>query len=307
VTGASFGASADRVGSGAYEAARARCSGHYALSIYLPLSSAARSINAFGRRLRGGKPAGQTRLPQTGWTEVLSKTPILLVETRKQDGNVKLSEVAILAQAASSVPPGSEIIEIGTFDGRTAINLAVNAPAGVKIATLDLPASHPTAHPLDGSERRYVEKPSSGERLRACHPRWRDCADRVVQLFGDSASYDWSSRYGKAGLVFVDGSHTFEYARRDSETALRLVRAQGVVLWHDYGVWPGVTRALEELEASRNLGLRHIRGTSLVFWRAPADLDYVADAPAGQDYADDLSVAPTEAPVDQDMAPVLRR
>ena len=40
------------------------------------------------------------------------------------------------------------------------------------------------------------------------------------------------------------------------------------MLWHDYGVWPGVTQALEELEASRWLGLVNIRGTSLVLWRA---------------------------------------
>jgi hypothetical protein len=48
---------------------------------------------------------------------------------------------------------------------------------------------------------------------------------------------------------------------------MRLVRPEGFVLWHDYGVWPGVTKALEE--RARHLGLVHIRGTSLVFWRAP--------------------------------------
>jgi hypothetical protein len=40
------------------------------------------------------------------------------------------------------------------------------------------------------------------------------------------------------------------------------------VVWHDYGVWEGVTLALEELDAERKLGLRHVRGTSLVIWRA---------------------------------------
>ena len=69
----------------------------------------------------------------------------------------------------------------------------------------------------------------------------------------------------------------------------------GMVIWHDYGVWPGVTRALEELEASRNLGLRHIRGTSLVFWRAPAGpIDRWA-AGAGQRQPDPLSVPATAA------------
>jgi predicted O-methyltransferase YrrM len=94
-------------------------------------------------------------------------------------------------------------------------------------------------------------------------------ADRVVQLRGDSATFDWSPHYGRAGLVFVDGSHAYDYARKYSETAMRLVKPGGIVLWHDYGVWPGVTRALEELEAARRLGLVNIWGSSLVFWRAP--------------------------------------
>ena len=41
-----------------------------------------------------------------------------------------------------------------------------------------------------------------------------------------------------------------------------------MALWHDYGVWPGVNEALEELEGDRHLGLVNIKGTSLVFWRA---------------------------------------
>jgi hypothetical protein len=40
-----------------------------------------------------------------------------------------------------------------------------------------------------------------------------------------------------------------------------------------------VTRALEELEASRKLGLRHIRGTRLVFWRAEDSGEDRASAP----------------------------
>ena len=122
---------------------------------------------------------------------------------------------------------------------------------------------------IEESERRYVDKPAPGARLRNCGGPWRPYADRVVQLRGDSATFDWSPHHGRAGLVFVDGSHAYDYARKDSETAMRLVKPGGIVLWHDYGVWPGVTQALEELEAARRLGLVNIRGSSLVFWRAP--------------------------------------
>ena len=251
------------------EAAIARIAGTYALRAYLPASLAARTFRNILRHLRGNAVASPTRLPQAPWSRLLKSCPIQLAETAKSDGNVCLSELAVLALAARDTPAGSEIIEIGTFDGRTALNLAINAPSGVSIATLYLPADQPSALAIEASERRYVDKPAPGARLRNCRGHWRGYADRVVQLRGDSATFDWSPYYGRAGLVFVDGSHAYDYARKDSGTAMRLVKPGGIVLWHDYGVWPGVTRALEELEAARRLGLVNIRGSSLVFWRAP--------------------------------------
>jgi predicted O-methyltransferase YrrM len=251
------------------EAAIARIAGTYALRAYLPASLAARTFRNSLRHLRGKAVASPTRLPQASWPRVLKNRPIKLAETAKSDGNVRLSELAILALAARDTPAGSEITEIGTFDGRTALNLAINAPPGVSIATLDLPADQPSALAIEESERRYVDKPAPGARLRNCRGPWRAHADRVVLLRRDSATFEWPPHYGRAGLVFVDGSHAYDYARKDSETAMRLVKPGGIVLWHDYGVWPGVTQAIEELEAARRLGLVHIRGSSLVFWRAP--------------------------------------
>jgi hypothetical protein len=251
------------------EAARARFAGAYALRAYLPVSHAARSLRNTLRRLRGKAAAPVTRLPQAAWPQVLKHRPIELTEITKSDGNVRLSELAVLALAAREAAPGSEIVEIGTFDGRTALNLAINAPPGVSIATLDLPPDQMSALTIEASERRYVDKPAPGARLRQCGEAWRPAAGRVVQMHGDSATFDWSAHFGRAGLVFVDGSHAYDYAKKDSETAMRLVMPGGLVLWHDYGVWPGVTQALEELEAERQLGLVNIRGSSLVFWRRP--------------------------------------
>ncbi len=244
--------------------------GAYALHGYLPASQAARVLRHRLRRWRGKAEAPAPRLTQAPWSRVLKSRPIRLTETDKSDGNVRVSELAMLALAAADVPAGSEIIEIGTFDGRTALNLAINAPPGVSIATLDLPADQVSALAIEDSERRYVDKPAPGARLRSCGGPWRAYAERVVQLRGDSATFDWSPHVGRAGLVFVDGSHAYDYVRKDSETAMRLIRPGGIVLWHDYGVWPGVNQALEELESGRHLGLVNIKGTSLVFWRAPA-------------------------------------
>jgi hypothetical protein len=208
-----------------------------------------------------------TALPQSAWTEMLPRHTIRLAETGKRDGNVNLAELAILAQAAVAIPPGSIVVEIGTFDGRTTLNLAINA-AQATVFTLDLPPDERAAFALAPGERQYVDKPQPGARFRGCDPAWRAAARRITQLLGDSATFDWSPYQGRAGLVFVDGSHAYEYVRKDSATAMRLVVPGGIVLWHDYGRWEGVSRALDELETERRLGLRHIAGTSLVAWHA---------------------------------------
>jgi predicted O-methyltransferase YrrM len=254
--------------SGAGPAIAARLRGVYALSVYLPVSLMARRLRDASRARRGvHRHAHATALPQTAWSEALRRRPIRLVETDKADGNVNLAELAILAQAAAAIPPGSIVVEIGTFDGRTTLNLAVNA-ADARVFTLDLPPDEHAAFALAPGERQYVDKPQPGARFRACDPAWQGAARRITQLLGDSATFDWTPYAGRAGLVFVDGSHAYDYVRKDSETAMRLVAPGGIVLWHDYGRWEGVSRALDELEAQRRLGLRWIAGTSLVVWRS---------------------------------------
>ena len=256
-------------GSGPLAQFGAKWNAFYALAIYFPLSRLARVLRAKRQSIRGVVDARrpEPQLPDVGWREVISAQRIRLVEAHRSHGNVRLSELALLAKAAAAVTPGEEIIEIGTFDGRTTLNLALNAPAATQVFTLDLPVGAETKFSSMKGERRFVDKPLPGERFRNYHGAWRDRASKIVQLTGDSAIYDWSAHHGKAGLVFVDGSHAYEYAIHDSEEAFRLAASGATIIWHDYGIWNGVTRALDELESMRRLGLRRIRGTSLVFLR----------------------------------------
>ncbi len=248
---------------------KARCGVFYALRVYLPFSHVARAVRATSRALRGKVNRHQqaTRLPDAPWHRLFPSRPAVLVEAAKANGNVRVSELAVLAKAAAAVAPGREIIEIGTFDGRTTLNLAVNSDPATPVFTLDLPPDLATKFALDHGERKFVEKPAPGERYRRAGQPWKDSTAKITQLLGDSGAFDWSAHFGKAGLVFVDGSHAYDYAKHDTEMAFKLVAPGGMVLWHDYGVWEGVTRALEELEAERKLGLKQVRGTSLVFWR----------------------------------------
>jgi hypothetical protein len=119
---------------------------------------------------------------------------------------------------------------------------------------------------IEPGERRYVEKPVSGARFLATP--W---AARIEQLWGDSATYDFGPE--PVDLAFVDGSHAYEYVLGDSRRTLALLPpAGGVIVWHDYGEWDGVTRALDELRATDPAfaGLTRIAGTTLVVLRTGA-------------------------------------
>ncbi len=248
-----------------------RMLGLYGLYLYLPLSRLSRKWRRFSRRIRNkhGGLLQQVRLPEVSWRRCVAGRIPELWEADKVNGNIRISELAVISLLARDASPGSILFEIGTFDGRTSLNLAFSSADDCRIYTLDLPPDMDTAHALAEGERHMVEKERSGARIvryRESHPH---VADKITQLYGDSATFDFSDYFGRCSLVFVDGSHAYEYARSDSMQAFRMVQKGGVVLWHDYGIWEGVTRALEELEDEMHLGLRNIAGTSLVYWRKP--------------------------------------
>jgi hypothetical protein len=190
-------------------------------------------------------------------------------EPAKENGNVRISELAVLSALAADCDDHSLMFEIGTFDGRTTLNLALNGPPQCRVHTLDLPPGTPTRFPLERGERHMVDKPQPGlryEKYRASHPA---AIERIRQLLGDSACFDYSPYEESCSLVFVDGSHSYDYAVFDSHAAVRMAKPGGKVVWHDYGIWEGVTRALEELDQREGWGLRNIRDTSLVWWEKP--------------------------------------
>ncbi len=253
------------------EALKTWLDGGRALYVQAPLSGLARSWRRLTRRLRGKKARGlqPITLPRVSWRNLTRRRMVPLRETNKANGNVRSSELAILSLLAADCRADSLVFEIGTFDGRTTLNLAFSVPDGCRVLTLDLPADVESALPLDAGERHMVDKPVSGARIdryRGTHP---EVTDRIEQHLGDSARFDFSPWYGCCDLVFVDASHAAPYVLSDSRQAVKLLRPGGMLVWHDYGIWEGVTQALEELDREEIPGIRAIAGTSLACWRKP--------------------------------------
>lgn len=243
----------------------------YTFWLYLPLLPLALILRYSSRRLRTGlglrhpppSDAQEVKLPSVPWDHFLNHKEIVLKNIRKTAGNVSLAELAVLNSLCRTYKP-STIMEIGTFNGRTTLNLALNSNA--TIFTLDLPRTEKTCYPLGGSNRKYIDKDSSGACFSSPPNHQLPCVRRIIQLYGDSATFDFSPWYGKIDFVFVDGAHSYDYAANDTRIALRLLRPEGgIIVWHDYARSPSVTRALHEFqEKMPALRMVYIKDTTLV-------------------------------------------
>lgn len=196
---------------------------------------------------------------------VADPVPAMILESDAADGNVTEWELTVIAMLCAAHRPDA-CFEIGTFDGRTTLNLAANMSPDGCVYTLDLApdALMKTAISIAPGDENFILKKESGTRFKDT-----PYAGKIIQLWGDSAVYDYSSYWGKMDLVFVDGAHSYDYVVKDTETALKLLKpGGGIILWHDYGsrYWKDLTRALNEIHERSGVfaGMRHIKKTAIV-------------------------------------------
>lgn len=205
----------------------------------------------------------RSELPTIGIDELVPESSeIDLRAIDAVDGNVSERELITLCRLVRALQP-KRLFELGTFDGRTTLNLAANVPQNAVVFTLDLPRSSvaTSVARIHRHEVRYADKAESGSRFRGT-----DAERKIVQLEGDSGKFDFTPYYGTMDFVFIDASHTFDYVVNDSLHALGMMRPSGgTIVWHDYGRWDGVTAALNQLRRKdAKLGsIAQIQGTTL--------------------------------------------
>lgn len=188
-------------------------------------------------------------IPTVTMSEVFSSTAeIRLRAPAPGIPSVSLPELCVLVHLLVC-SNARTIFEIGTYVGRTTLNLALNSRKQARIYTLDFPAGKQDGYSAGSLFHRTPLK------------------KKITQLYGESSCFDFSRYFGTIDFIFIDASHTYEHALSDSLNALRMLRGgRGTIAWHDYG-WQGVAPALNKLfrEDKRLADMRHIEGTSLVF------------------------------------------
>jgi predicted O-methyltransferase YrrM len=191
---------------------------------------------------------------------------------RTRGTSMELEELMVVL-AIARFRGARRAVEVGTFDGNTALNLAINLGPEGRVVTIDLP---PDGDPRAGNAAAgsiYAGgRPTPfARRQYAKHP----AASRIRQVYGDSAGLDWTALGGPFDFAFIDGDHSAAYVEGDTRSALSVLAPGGTVLWHDYD-WREVAAVIDGAVA-RGAPITWIRSTRLAV-ATIADPAAVADA-----------------------------
>jgi hypothetical protein len=191
-----------------------------------------------------------------------AKPQIHITVQRYEDGMLPSEEaMALLAIVVATAPKG--VLEIGTFMGHTTKLLAMNLPEAI-IHSVDLPLDFTPEHDnvilKKKDDFHLIAKRQVGREYRGT-----PYETRIRQHFADTAVWNFKEAAG-ATLFFIDGSHTYDYCKGDSERCYELCRGKGVFLWHDCDeTHPGVVKTLLEWRALGRDVVR-IQGTPIAYW-----------------------------------------
>jgi predicted O-methyltransferase YrrM len=153
--------------------------------------------------------------------------------------------------------------EFGTNRGRATWTVARNNPE-LALWTLDLPPEASlaeTAFHLAPGDEPLVRDSSCGEAFGGTPE-----AERITQLLGDSATFDFDPYAERIDLVYIDGAHTYEYVRSDTLNALRMLSPTGTIVWDDYATAPGIYEYVIELAPSLERPVFHVLGTRMAVY-----------------------------------------
>tara|TARA_B100000795_G_scaffold23022_1_gene15457 strand:+ start:801 stop:1553 length:753 start_codon:yes stop_codon:yes gene_type:complete len=156
---------------------------------------------------------------------------IILQNLSLAGGNASRLEILIIASLASSLNENENVLEIGTFDGKTTINCANNIKNS-RVYTLDLPENE-NGKMLDRKEE-YLEYDKSLINSKIRSNKKFEKFNNIEQIYADSTIYDFSKI--NFSLAFIDGGHDYNTVKSDTENCMKHIKKPGIILWHDYDV-----------------------------------------------------------------------
>jgi hypothetical protein len=215
------------------------------------------AIPAFVKRMRTTHETASTRYSES----------VDIRKARMIDGFTSDTELRWLAKQARQ---HKIIIEVGSWHGRSSRSIADNMPDSGTLYCVDhwlgSKAERDTYHRsalLRHGDHAFIK---FSENL-FDHIR----SGRVVPLRMNSrnAAKLLRKKGVQAGMVFIDGGHTYEEVSEDISLWFQLVTEGGTICGHDYSdlhnMWPCVQQAVDDTFGNRGEGMADLVNSSI--WR----------------------------------------
>lgn len=215
---------------------------------------------------RRAKAAPHHRSEGVSRPAVAPATPVQMRESpmvpptriRKIPGLTPESVALALADMAAQVPPDRAIVELGVYQGRTALFMAWGARQGrgahvYAIDPWDLPGERGPYNQHRGGalgkHRKAFTDPGTYNWARY-NVRANGYANRVTLIrdFSVKAAEKWTG--GPVGLLFVDGDHRYDAVRADVSAWAAHLAPDAVIAFDDYAdTHPEVVQAVDDMVA----------------------------------------------------------
>jgi hypothetical protein len=160
-------------------------------------------------------------------------------------------DIAVLKLFARQFP-NCDYLEIGTWRGESVANVAQVAKQCVTVSL----------------SNQDMDKIGWGGPFQRVQKFYSKNIPNVKHIEANSLTFDFSQLNQKFDLIFVDGDHSYEGVRSDTEKIFNLLKSENsVILWHDYVAnyeqieWEVFAGILDGTPADKRGKLYHISNT----------------------------------------------
>ena len=164
----------------------------------------------------------------------------------------------------------NNIFEFGTCSGKTTYLMALNSPQNAKITTLTLKPEN-----LFDIKRGQFDNKKSFRNLinESIYEKFLFSntlyENKINVIFENSLNFNEKNYLNFFDLIFIDGGHTYSIVKNDSEKSFKMLKQNGIILWHDFV--PGKESAKNVVKYIHNISeeknIFHIKNTSLCYYR----------------------------------------
>lgn len=155
-------------------------------------------------------------------------------------------------EALRELATGKNVLELGTWVGRTAMEMSTTAKSVITVDT-----HQGDARMGEADTREMVNYNLDRYRIHNVFPVTGLISEILPGLEAGNYEFD---------LIFIDASHDYHSVMEDSNLCYPLLSKNGLMAWHDYGhPEADVSSAVDEFVAEKRMRLHSLTTTLIVY------------------------------------------